>query len=51
LLLKSGKYLEAFDLNVQQVRKQFGNIYDKGMTEAREHFIKEVIPVLKSQKK
>jgi YD repeat-containing protein len=48
-LLKDGKFLEAFDLNATAIRKQFGDKYDKGLQQAREHYIKEVIPKLVKQ--
>lgn len=50
-LLNQGKYLEAFDLNAKQIRKQFGNKYDEGLKQARKHFEEEVIPILKEQAK
>lgn len=43
-LLKAGKYMEAFDLNANAIRKQFGDKYDKGLKQAREHFLDEVVP-------
>jgi hypothetical protein len=43
-LLKAGKYMEAFDLNANAIRKQFGDKYDKGLKQAREHFKDEVVP-------
>ncbi|TAJ04000.1 hypothetical protein DMA11_24060, partial [Marinilabiliaceae bacterium JC017] len=50
-LLKEGNYLDAFDLNANAIKEQFGDIYNEGIEEAREHFINEVIPLLKEQAK
>ncbi len=50
-LLKAGRFLDAFDLNAGAIKKQFGNKYDKSLKEAREHYIKEVIPELQAQYK
>jgi len=48
-LLKQGKFLEAFDLNAHAIKKQFGNKYSESIKQARQQFIDEVIPILKSQ--
>ncbi|AXT61366.1 hypothetical protein D1816_13755 [Aquimarina sp. AD10] len=48
-LLGDGKFLEAFDLNAAAIRKQFGNKYDEGLKQAREHYVNEVIPKLSQQ--
>ena len=48
-LLKSGKFIEAFDLNANAIRKQFGNKYDNALKEAKEHYQNKVIPILRKQ--
>ncbi|WP_299313038.1 RHS repeat-associated core domain-containing protein [uncultured Aquimarina sp.] len=49
LLLATGQFMEAFDLNVEAIREAYGNKYDKSLEEARTHYENEVIPKLKKQ--
>ena len=48
-LLRNGQFDEAFDLNVEAMRSQFGNRYDKYIEQAREQFKQETIPFLRNQ--
>ena len=48
--IKSGNYEEAFDMNVRAIREEHGNKYDVGLEQAKQHYIKEVIPWLKKKK-
>ena len=41
--------MEAFDLNANAIRKQFGNKYDKALNQARKHYQENVVPKLKEQ--
>ena len=50
-LLKSGNFLEAFDLNANAIKKNFGNKYDEALKKARKHFKENVIPILEKQRK
>ncbi len=50
-LLKSGRFLDAFDLNASAIRQQFGNKYDKAIESARKHYQEKVIPKLQKQLK
>ena len=43
------KFIEAFEENIKEIRKQFGNKNDKGIAESRSHFLKEVLPKLQKQ--
>ncbi|AWW29630.1 hypothetical protein DN752_05565 [Echinicola strongylocentroti] len=45
-LLSEGRYL-----NANAIREQFGDIYNEGLDDARDHFVKEVIPILEEQSK
>ena len=48
-LLSSGKFMEAFDLNANAIKKQFGPKYDKSIIQAREYYVKNVVPLLQKQ--
>jgi RHS repeat-associated protein len=48
-LLSEGKFLEAFDLNVDRVRAAYGNKYNEAMSEAREYYQSNIIPQLQKQ--
>ncbi|MBO9154071.1 RHS repeat domain-containing protein [Chitinophaga sp. GCM10012297] len=48
-LLKQGKFMEAFDLNMNSIKSQFGNKYNEAMSQAREHFQKNIVPRLQKQ--
>lgn len=50
-LLKEGKFIEAFEKNVDEIRKMFGNQYDEAIEQAREQYVNEVIPILQEQLK
>ncbi|MCB9235031.1 MAG: hypothetical protein H6581_25480 [Bacteroidia bacterium] len=50
-LLQKGKFLDAFELNAAALRKDFGDLYENEINQAREHFTKEIIPILESQMK
>jgi hypothetical protein len=50
-LLKQGKFMEAFDLNVQRVKSTYGNKYDGAMGQAREYYQNKIVPQLQQQLK
>ena len=39
-LLRQGKYRQAFNKSVRDIRKKFGNKYDAEIEQARKHFRK-----------
>jgi len=45
-LLSQGKYMEAFDLNVQRIKSAYGNKYNGAIQEARSYYEKEIVPIL-----
>jgi len=50
-LLKSGKFMEAFDLNAAEIRKAYGDKYDRALQEARQYYEENIVPKLKEQQK
>lgn len=48
-LMKQGKFMEAFDLDVREIRKAYGNKYDRAIKEAREYYQKNIVPKLEKQ--
>ncbi len=48
-LLKQGKFMEAFELTVEQVRAKYGNKYDDAIGQAREYYQNNIVPQLQKQ--
>jgi RHS repeat-associated protein len=48
-LLKSGRFMDAFDLNANAIRHQFGDKYNRAIEKARDHYQKNVVPILQQQ--